>query len=688
MTDVLFNLPQDNLIELEGEHSYPIVILSIIIAIVASFTALTMNKRAQQNSFFHQNFWLVLAAIAMGFGIWSMHFIGMGALSLPIDMKYDHLLTVISILPAMLASFLAFYITNRPRKVLGYYMVAGVVMGMGISTMHYVGMAAMKMDGIFVYDKWLFTASIVIGIFASFAALFIFSTIQRYIDSFFVQLLTAIIMGLAVSSMHYTGMMAMSFYVTPNDAFITAVGHEGEMSFIVVSVTIGMALLLGVLLLSNVVDRYVKYRTTYFDSLTGLPNRRLFERELAKSSQQQSLAIWHIHNMEKVNRENGYHFGDEVLRHVSSLMTSAKMPMLDLYRIEGNRFAFLTKNSEKVIDIQSAMEKVAQTLRKPLVYEHREVFLPAVCAWQTVSGQKKASEIYSNVLDVLNYPSIQYMHEVIVYDSKVYNYTFEREIAEDIVRAMAEDELYLVFQPKVNGKTNEITGVETLLRWQHPTYGPLSPGVFIPILEQSGSMINVTDWIIERTCQQISDWRRNKQWYGQVAINIPGEYVTSSRLLKVLKSTLMNYGLESKVLELEITETSFVKQIDQAMIAVSIFRQEGFSVALDDFGTGVSSLSYLKQMPISTLKIDKSFVDGVPGSEKDSSIIQAIIALGNSLNLLIVFEGVETKEQADFLTSTCESPIIQGYYYAKPMIASELIEWSLAFRTSKTKVTT
>jgi EAL domain-containing protein (putative c-di-GMP-specific phosphodiesterase class I) len=244
---------------------------------------------------------------------------------------------------------------------------------------------------------------------------------------------------------------------------------------------------------------------------------------------------------------------------------------------------------------------------------------------------------------------------------------------------MEKEELFLVYQPKVNVITNKVIGVETLLRWDHPAYGFLSPGVFIPILEENNRMIEVTNWVIEKVCRQMSIWRKEGISFQQVAINIPGQYVTSNLLLDVLKSKLNKYKLEPNLLELEITETSFVKNIEEAMRAVSTFRQEGFSVALDDFGTGVSSLSYLKKMPISTLKIDKSFIDDVPQSEKDSSIIQAIIALGESLDLAIVFEGVETKRQVDFLATTCENPIIQGYYFAKPMKADELFEWNKEF---------
>ncbi|WP_318617412.1 EAL domain-containing protein [Sporosarcina sp. YIM B06819] len=677
---MFFKPPSEDLIELQGEYFFPIIGLSILIACVASYTALAMNERAQKNSFFHQKFWLVLASIAMGFGIWSMHFVGMSAFSLPIGMHYDRFLTIASILPAMIASFLAFYIANRPHKVFWLYLVAGVVMGLGISVMHYVGMAAMKMDAIFVYDSWLFIASVIIAIIVSFVALFIFSALQRYMENRFIKLMTAIIMGLAVSSMHYTGMMAISFYVSPDHAYTSTTAHEVKLSFLIISVTVGMAILLSVLLLSTLVDRYVKFRTNYYDTLTGLPNRRQFEKQLTNVAGRQTLAIWHLHDMEKVNRENGYHFGDEVLQHIAELMNGSKPVQADLFRIEGNRFAFLAKGAEHEVSFHTAMEKIAQTLRQPFVSQDKEIILPAVCAWLPASQQNETSNIYSNVLAVLNSPSLQYKFDIILYDPAIHTYTFEREIASDIERAMMEDELYLVYQPKVNGKTYEVMGVETLLRWQHPVYGMLSPAVFIPILEQNNRMLDVTDWIIERTCRQLAEWGNEGQTVGQVAINIPGQYITSSRLLKVLKRAVADYKLEPQQLELEITETSFVKTIEEAIRAVGVFRQEGFSVALDDFGTGVSSLSYLKRIPISTLKIDKSFVDEVPASAKDSSIIQAIIALGSSLDLSIVFEGVETEEQSQFLASTCKQPIIQGYYFAKPMIASELIEWGQRFK--------
>ncbi|QFF98464.1 EAL domain-containing protein [Psychrobacillus glaciei] len=678
----MFTSPsQNNFIVLDGEYSISLVVLSVFVATIASYTALSMNERAQQNSFFHRNFWLILAAVAMGFGIWSMHFIGMSAFSLPVEMRNDKLLTVVSVIPAMLASFLAFYLADLKSRTFWSYTLAGIAMGIGISSMHYLGMYAMKMDIVYAYDKTLFAGSIVIAVVVSVVAIYIFSTLQKYMTNRLIQIITSVVMGLAVSSMHYTGMAAITFFVPIGFIPDPVHTHMESMNGIAISVTIGMAMLLGSLLISSLVDRYVEFRANYYDVLTKLPNRRLFEQKLKRAAFPENLAIIHIHNLEYINREYDYQFGDEIIQRLAAILKSLTPPSTDLYRIEGNRFALLTRDKVGEKLFQEGLLQIAEALQQPHTVHKQEILIPTLCAVSTASNEKEAATIYSNALAVLNFPSIQFNHEVVYYNPTIHTYTFEREIAESVVHAMNEGELFLVYQPKIGVNTNEVIGVETLIRWNHSTYGLLSPAVFIPILEENDRMIDLTDWIIEQVCQQISVWHSMDISFGQVAINIPGQYVTAPRLLQVLKRTLHNYNLVPQQLELEITETSFVKNIEEAMRAVSTFRQEGFSVALDDFGTGVSSLSYLKQMPISTLKIDKSFVDGIPESSKDSSIIQAIIALGSSLNLSIVFEGVETKEQVEFLASICKEPIIQGYYFSKPLKTDELFNWYQVFKS-------
>ncbi|MFD2445537.1 EAL domain-containing protein [Bacillus sp. CGMCC 1.16607] len=679
----MFSIPESaDVTILQGEFSPSIVLLSIFIACCASYTALSMNERIQQNSFFHRNFWLALASIAMGFGIWSMHFIGMSAFMLPVNMKYDPLLTILSVIPAILASFIAFFIANRTNRFNGTYIFAGIIMGLGISIMHYLGMAAMQMEADYVYKPWIFASSIFIAILVSLVALFIFSKMQRYMTNRLFKGITAIVMGGAVASMHYTGMAAIVFYVNPNTVQVMGHMHNMDMTLLVTGVTVGITILLGLSGLSSVLDKYVDYRLNYFDALTKLSNRRQFENILMSSSSS-SLAILHIHGLEKWNSDFGYEFGDDIIRTVGELLLRLKPVTSQLFRVEGNQFALVTSEQKEIAELKTAVERVASILTKPIVIKDHRIIIETVCAISSAENEERANQLFSNANAVLQHPSITYNHEVIEYDPAFHTYTFERQIAEDIERGMNNGELFLVYQPKVSAKEREIIGLEALLRWNHSVYGFLSPAIFIPILEQNGKMFDVTDWVIDQACQTISNRFKNGLPIWQVAVNIPGPYITTSRLKEKIKFSVEKYGIESKYLELEITETSVVSNIESAIKSVHEIRKDGFSVALDDFGTGVSSLSYLKRLPISTLKIDKSFVDGIPESEKDSAIMKAIITLCFSLNLNIIIEGVETDEQYQFLSSMPENLSIQGYYFAKPLKLEELTEWVSSFQMQK-----
>lgn len=663
--------------ELSGDHSWPIVVLSISMACLASYTALSMNERVQKNGFFHRSVWLVLASLAMGFGIWSMHFIGMNAFSLPVSMSYNHLWTFLSILPAIVASFLAFHLANKQNQSLMTFALAGVAMGIGIAAMHYMGMEAMEMEAIHTYHAGLFILSIVIAIVVSFVALYIFSSLKQLMEKRLMKILTALLMGLAVSSMHYTGMAAVSFYASPAAILTGHAGHS-DMNMLIGPVTAGMFFLLISLLFSSLMDRYIDYRISYFDGLTRLPNRRQFEKTLMKKSDHRLLAIWHFHGFEKINNGYGYAFGDMLIQKIALELQNARAGFMTLYRIEGNRFAFLAEEVDQEIFLR-IMGNIAEKWRGPFYLEDKWIYLTAVCAVSSVKGPDTQHQLYSNALAVLEHPLTRYENEVVVYDPAIHTFSFDQKVLQGLGRAMAEDELFLVYQPKILAASGQLDGFEALIRWKHPTLGMLSPGVFIPILEQNHRIGEVTDWVIDRAARQLQQWTQSGLPGQKVAVNIPGEYITSSKLSSVLKKVTERYSIHPEQLELEVTETSVVQSAESAVRAIHLFREQGFSVALDDFGTGVSSLSFLRQMPINTLKIDKSFVDQVPHSEKDSAILLAIITLGQSLNLHIVIEGVETAEQVDFLISTDHPLAIQGYYYGKPMTPAELEEWRRGF---------
>jgi diguanylate cyclase len=682
---IIFTLPSvDQVTYLQVEYSVPIIVLSVFIAFLASYTSLSMNERIVYNSFFHRYIWLGLASITMGFGIWSMHFIGMSAAMLPVDMSFNVPLTILSVVPAILATFVAFSISSTANNSSKLIVFAGIFMGLGISSMHYIGMKAMISEADYAYHFGYFILSVFIAILASFISLFIFLNLQRYMNNFILKIITSLLIGVTISSMHYTGMFAVRYYVDAEMEMklVHAHAHHVSIKAIILGVTIGISIILLFSILSSLLDRYVEYRLNYFDALTKRPNRRQFERLIESSTYYSGLAILHIHDLNKWNGKYGYYFGDKIICYIEELCAKLIPQSVKFFRLEGNRFAFFSMTNEDLEKLIIELNHLTTILSIPVTIDDQTIKVETAIALAVNEKKLSSKQLYENAVAVLTHYSIRFDNEIIKYDPEKHKQTFANHLVNEIEDALLEKHLYLVYQPKVFLKSREVAGLEALLRWKHPLYGELSPGVFIPILEASDKMFDVTDWIIEEVSKQIAIWQEEERNL-PVAINIPGSYVTSPRLMRSLINNVEKYKISPQFIELEITETSAVDNIEGAIQSVQDFRNVGFTVTLDDFGTGVSSLSYLKKIPVNTLKIDKSFIDGVPESQKDGEIIKAIIALGSSLNLSIVIEGVEREEQVEYLSSINELPIIQGYYYAKPMNIYVLEEWLYKFQNGE-----
>lgn len=671
----MFTKPDiENLHLIEGQYKIGLVLLSFIIAFGASYTAVFINQRIKGKGFFHKNVWLALASLAMGLGIWSMHFVGMSAYQLPIPVTHNILMTFVSILPAIGASYIAFYLANSIHKRLATFISAGVFMGIGIASMHYLGMAAMQIDAYYVYDFSLFMASVIVATLTSFVALYIFSINDRKMDKIWVKLVIALLMSLSVTSMHYIGMLAINIYIEgPLDTSAHRHLHAFDLKAVVAYVTVGIISLFALSYLASKFDKYVDYRLKNFDSLTELPNQNQFTEDQRTIKDVQLVAIIHVYNLEKFISAYGYTFGDAIVINILDLIKSILPPGTKIYRTEANRFTIV--QTEGIQNVMVGLQRICTVLQHPFLVNERMITIEMVCAVSQSQEKKVIHEHFANAIAVLQAPTTQFKGEVILYNPKVHTFNFERQLTLDIQRAIEENELFIVYQPKVDPASNIVVGLEALIRWKHPVYGMISPGVFIPILEKAEKISDVTDWLIDKVCQQLASWNESHVHMQQVSINIPGMYLTSPKLSHVINESLLKYRINPAQVELEITETSVIHDIQNAILAVRGFREKGLSVALDDFGTGLSSLSYLKEIPISTIKIDKSFVDGVPHSKKDAAILTSIIHLSHSLDLHIVIEGVETEEQIRFIRALEKVPVVQGYYYAKPLTAEEIEVW-------------
>lgn len=666
--------------EVPQSYSIPIVILSILTSCFASYTAVSLNSRVGKESLVGRNIWLILASLSMGLGIWAMHFIGMTALKLPAHLHHTYGLTMLSMIPAFIASFLAFYVANQPRSNIRLRAIAGIFMGLGIIAMHYLGMAAMTIDGATIHYKPLFvTLSIIAAIGISFIALNLLSAItNRFEPSTKLKIATALLLGCATSAAHYIGMASVEYHKT--DATTGKMMQHQNLEFIIIGISISLAIIFSILIAATVIDHHIETRVVYFDPLTKLPNRRHFFKNLQKKESAHAISIIKIENVFHPFQEVHFELEDAYLQKIVDKLREGNPTCTRLYRMDEQTFLFVATDQQASEDLIAHLHTVKERFRQPIVLANSSIKVTGFTSIAINSNDDSLEKLYLNAQTTIEHPTTRnHDFSIVHFNSSLHLRNFAEQLVDGLEDAFTKQELFLVYQPKIDARNQLITGAEVLTRWQHPTFGILSPSVFLPILEANNCLEQLTDWIIQDVCRMLRYCLDHQIQPKRVSINIPGSYLTSPKLKNTILEMTSNYDVPLSLLELEITETSLIKEIERADEVVSSYRELGIAIALDDFGTGVSSLSYLKHIPITTLKIDKSFVEDVPMQEKDSLILESMIQLSESLDVETVIEGIETKDQLDFILKVCHKPIVQGYYYSKPLPFKEYLTWAAQF---------
>ena len=657
----------DNFIQqISGEFSIELVIISVILACVASYTALSLNERLKNNSFISGDFWITLAAVSMAFGIWSMHYMGMLAYSLPVKVEYSIFWTIVSMIPILLASFLAFYIVNLHRVTKMKSVISSLLIACGISSMHLIGMMSMSTELHHTYHP----AGIFVAFLIPFLAFMLLTMFYAKLHKVFMRVLFGIVIGLAGSAAHYIMMLSMELHVSKDVMVLDQLVQHEHSKLLALLLLVTMLGLVFSLLIGVSIDYLFTRRIERVDTITHLPNSQQMIIDMQKHNCKM-MALWTFDDFDQLNKTFGYSVGDIYIRQITERLKQVVPKTYKMYRTAQHQILLAT--DQKYESFREVQQQLAQQFAQPYYIEHADckIIPKAICA---ISSNNDATneELLKQVISISRLPNLMYDFSIIEYNAAEHSMNVQDEIIHNIDKAMLNDELFLVYQPKLQADKDVIVGVEALLRWHHSEYGFISPAIFVPLLEQQGKMGDVTNWVIEKVCNQIEDWKARGISICPVAINIPGDYLISSELKECLRKMVKKYDISPKDIELELTETSFVQNLEQAMRSVEYFNALGFGVALDDFGTGLSSLSYLRQMKITTLKVDKAFIDNVPAYKKDVAIAKTIIALGESLNLRVVVEGVETEEQLKFVMASCESPIIQGYYFSKPLTVYDL----------------
>jgi diguanylate cyclase (GGDEF)-like protein len=418
-------------------------------------------------------------------------------------------------------------------------------------------------------------------------------------------------------------------------------------------------------------------RLAYTDTLTGLANRDLFmDRSeqvfswLKRSERKAAVHLIDLDGFNNINEAYGQAGGDFVLQTVAERLGELVRESDTLARLSADEFALIQLD---VLDADMASilaERIVKRLHDPIEIDEDIIELNCSIGITLVTSKETLSE------DILHHAALAQKRAKADQGSSYHFYVEEmnaqakeRQVIErDLKRALANEEFELFYQPKLNVTTGKVQGMEALIRWNHPERGFLAPGLFIPVAERSPLIVPIGEWVLRTACAQARRWQADGLGDLKVAVNVSAVQLKEVYLISMVRQVLLESGLPPHLLELEITESAVMENVEHTISVLEGLRDLGLSLSIDDFGTGYSSLNYLKRFPVKRIKIDKAFVDEIIDENSDGVIARAVITMGHSLGLEVTAEGVEERGQQAFLENL-ECDEIQGYLFAKPMNA-------------------
>ncbi|WP_419794219.1 EAL domain-containing protein [Pseudomonas palleroniana] len=413
----------------------------------------------------------------------------------------------------------------------------------------------------------------------------------------------------------------------------------------------------------------------HHDPLTGLPNRTLFENRLqaALNTQQEignqgAVLFLDLDRFKHINDSLGHPIGDLLLKDIAVRLKEQLRDIDTVARLGGDEFIILLPGLQQASDAEHLANKLLACFTPPFQAGEHEFFITASIGTSLYPQDGTDVATLVKNADAAMYRSkAKGRNRVESYTRDLTAQANERVALEhELRRAMERDELSLYYQPKLSLSTQEVIGAEALIRWHHPTFGDVPPEHFIALAEENGMILQIGDWVLEQACRQMHLWKEAFEDFGPLSVNLAGAQLRHPNLLGRIEQLLRDYRLEPGRLQLEITENFIMSQAEEALEVLHQLKRLGVQLAIDDFGTGYSSLSYLKRLPLDFLKIDQSFVRGLPDDPHDAAIVRAIIALGHSMQFTIIAEGVENPAQQAFLAAEgCEQ--MQGYIVSLPL---------------------
>jgi diguanylate cyclase (GGDEF)-like protein/PAS domain S-box-containing protein len=762
------------------QHDWRLVLLAAFICALASYTAINLLHHVRRSSGRMWWVWLAVSATSTGFGIWATHFIAMLAFSPGVATGYDILLTGFSLVFAIVLTSFGLAVAVMPKYRAGSW-IGGAMVGGGIATMHYTGMAAFEVPGHIEWDPTLVSASIVFGGLIGAAALAAGLRSQSHKW----KIIGAVLLTLAICSHHFTAMGAASIIPDPRVEVSQTALPSGLLaiavafaSFIVVTLALGGValemrerhrremefermrglanaavegllvcdgetvvtvndnflqfsgyadadrvvgarldrfvpdgerraalfetenrLIEGVLLHSDgselpveFVQRFVDlggkpHRAiavrdlrsrkeaeknilflAHHDALTGLPNRGNFNKKLDQeiesalaSSRRLAVLYFDLDRFKQINDLFGHAAGDRALQTVARRVDALLDDDQVMARLSGDEFAIILpdlSNPGVAGRMAEAILEVLQTSGADSEHPVGASVGIAICPDDGRDRQTVLSHADTALYRAKNEGRGTYRY----FEASMGAAVRERRLLEhDLRNAIPRGELRLVYQPQRKIRSGDLIGFEALLRWKHPTRGNVSPLEFIPIAEDTGAILQIGEWVLRAACVEAAKWSQPLT----VAVNVSAVQIHSENFAHVVHEILFETGLTPGRLELEVTETALVRDLNRALATLRRIKMLGVRIAMDDFGTGYSSLSNLRAFPFDKIKIDGSFIKSVNVNDQGAAIVRSVLGLGRALDLVVLAEGVETVAELEFLKSE-ECNEAQGFLLGRP----------------------
>lgn len=647
-----------------GLHNLWLTCLAAGVCISGSWVGLELYRRSRERHGLQKSGWIFLASIATGAAVWCTHFIAMLAYEVGAPVTFDPVLTFVSLFTMMVGAAGAYALAQGRSTAHPY--IGGAIMGVAIAVMHYTGMLAYHVDGLVAWDAGYVAASIALAIV--FGALALASTKGRK------PFVTLGLFVAGVVSLHFTGMAAVS--VTP---FVTGreIASAGTVAAMAVAIASVAMLIVGTGVASYLIDSDASERNldalrhmALNDALTGLPNRTSFLSFLNHKLERGGIDGYKVavigidlDNFKEINDMRGHEAGDLALKTIANRLKSILKDGEFIARVGGDEFAAV-KRFEEQRDLLDFAARLEAELFTPLLIEEAQFETGGSIGISVFPDDgDTAARLIGNADLAMYRAKADVTRSVCFYESDMDEVVrARRELGLDLRRAIELNQLELRFQSQSSVSDRKVVGHEVLLRWRHPVRGYVPPSEFIPLAEETGIILAIGEWVLREACRQAAEWSNNDR----IAVNLSAVQLIKADLPKLVSTVLQETGLPASRLELEITESSIIQDKVRSLQSLCEIRALGVSIAIDDFGTGYSSLETLRSFPFDRIKLDRSFMKEVEGSVQARAIIRAVLALGKSLDISVLAEGVETEAQLKILENEgCHEA--QGYHLGMPV---------------------